>query len=108
MVCPTLCCQPLSPPSTAERLLAEQSAGMALDSSFFPPPPSATQSRHPEPRAEVNIIPAPYDAAPGTARTQAWGVTPRVPGPYLGGCTALRADSARDISRARCRASSSL
>lgn len=61
-------------------------------------------------RAERNVIPEPHDASPGTFQT--WGsaqhTTPHALGLYLGCCAELRADSARDISRARCSASSSL
>lgn len=69
-----------------------------------------------ETRAERNVIPEPHDASPGTFHLSHTGwvhttphhTTPRVLGLYLGGCAELRADSARDISRARCSASSSL
>lgn len=43
-----------------------------------------------------------------THGVSAYHTTPRVLGLYLGGCAELRADSAKDISRARCSASSSV
>lgn len=65
-----------------------------------------------ETRAERNVIPESHDVSPGIFHMQGertpHHTTPRVLGLYLGGCAELRADSARDISRARCSASSSL
>lgn len=65
-----------------------------------------------ETRAERNVIPEPHDASPGIFHTRGectpHHTTPRVLGLYLGGCAELRADSAKDISRARCSASSSV